>query len=283
MIGLDSILLALLGGLALLGVAWLAARALRPRVTDVDDVEGATRLVVIGPISGRGLRRPALSMNGQPFRAEPDGLERICRMLERNGLGSGIKVLTIVPASARQARSGFAVDLARTLAAEGRNVLLVLADLRRARIQPTLGLSGLPGLGELLEGGGGDPVTALVSVTEHLLVLPSGTATGDPAELLARPALGRALASLRGLGLITIVDAPPAAFAADVVPLARDADATLLIVQAGSRWSEVEEAARTLRLGRAGDPAAVLVGTRRLGSLAVAALPRPGLETGRGV
>jgi hypothetical protein len=282
-IGLESIALAVLGGLVLLVVAWLATRSMRARVTTVADVEGSTGLVVIGPISGKGLRRPLHSMNGLPFRAEPDGLERICRLLEHNGLGSGIRVLTIVPASSSQVGSGFAVNLARTLAAEGTSVLLILADLRHAVTRSTLGLSGHTGLAELLGGDPSEPVTALVSVTDHLLVLPCGRTLDDPAELLARPALGEIIGSLRDLGLITIIDAPPASFAADVVPLAREADATLLIVQAGSRRPEVEMAARVLRYGRAGDPAAVLVGTRRLRSLAVGIPPRPSIETGRGV
>jgi hypothetical protein len=283
-IGLDSIALAVAGGVVLLLVAWLATRSTRGRVTSVDDVEGSTGLVVIGPISGKGLRRPAHSMNGVPFRPEPDGLERICRLLEHNGLGTGIKVLTIVPASASQVGSGFAVNLALSLASEGKNVLLILADLRHGVTRPTLGLSRLlDGLAELLEGDAGEPVTALVSVTEHLLVLPGGRTAADPAELLAKPALHEIIASLRELGLITIIDAPPASFADDVIPLAREADATLLIVQAGSRRPVVERAARTLRQGRAGDPAAVLVGTRRLGSLAVGIPTRPSMATGRGV
>jgi Mrp family chromosome partitioning ATPase len=282
-IGLESIVLAVVGGLVLLLVAWLATRAVRARVTTLADVENATGLVVIGPISGKGLRRPLRSMNGLPYRTEPDGLERICRLLQHNGLGTAIKVLTVVPASSRQVGSGFAVNLARTLAAEQTSVLLILADLRHAAARSTLGLSDLNGLAELLESDAGEPVTALVSVTDHLLVLPSGRTAGNPAELLARPALGEIIGSLRELGLITIIDAPPASFAADVVPLAREADATLLIVHAGSGRSEVEIAARVLRYGMAGDPAAVLVGTRRLRSLAVGMPPRPSFETGSGV
>jgi hypothetical protein len=282
-IGLESIVLAVLGGLVLLVVAWLATRAVRSRVTTVADVESATGLVVIGPISGKGLRRPLHSMNGLPFRTEPDGLERICRLLQHNGLGTAIKVLTVVPANSSQVGSGFAVNLARTLAAEETSVLLILADLRHAAARSTLGLSDLTGLAELLEGDPREPVMALVSVTDHLLVLPCGGPLDNPAELLARPALGEIIGSLRDLGLITIIDAPPATFAADVAPLAREADATLLIVQAGSGRREVEVAARVLRYGRAGDPAAVLVGSRRLRSLAVGIPPRPRLETGSGV
>jgi Mrp family chromosome partitioning ATPase len=280
-IGLESIGLAVLGGAALLVVVWLATRG-RSRVSSVEDVEGSTGLVVIGPISGKGLSRPTQSMNGLPSRSEPEGLQRICRLLEHNGLGTAIKVLAIVPASSSQVGSGFAANLARTLAAEGKSVLLILADIRHAATRPTFGLSRLNGLAELLEGDTSEPVTALVSVTEHLLVLPCGRTLSNPSELLARPALGEVIGSLRDLGLIAIIDAPPASYPADVIPLTREADATLLIVQAGSRWEEVEEAARTLRYGKASDPAAVLVGSRRLRSLAVG-IPRPSIQTGGGV
>jgi polysaccharide biosynthesis transport protein len=279
---LGTILLVVIGVLVLLAVALRAIGALRPRVTTAADVEGSTGLVVLGALSGRFRGRPVVSMNGRAPQPAVEGLERICRLLERNGLGTGIKTLTVVPAAGGRERSTFATDLATTLAAEGRSVLLVLANLRQLGRWPDAPPPGHKGLAELLEGDRSNPVTLLISVAEHLLVLPSGRSERDPASLLAKPALGEVIGALRSLGLIAIIDAPPASFAADVLPLARQADATLLIVPAGSGWRQVEEAARTLRHGEAGDPAAVLVGTRRRASLAVG-VPRPGLQTGGGV
>jgi hypothetical protein len=95
------------------------------------------------------------------------------------------------------------------------------------------------------------------------MVLPPGSPEGDPAVALARPVLRQIIESLRSLGMIAIIDAPPAAFANEVLPLAREADATLLIVRAGSRWKDVQEAARMASYGDVADPAAVLLGTRR--------------------
>jgi hypothetical protein len=101
--------------------------------------------------------------------------------------------------------------------------------------------------------------------------------------LLTGPRLGKVIESLRRLGLIIIIDAPPANFTGDVLALTREADVTLLIVPAGSRWKEVETAAEMLRHGDTGDPAAVLVGTRRWGSLAAGIRPRPGIDSGTAV
>jgi hypothetical protein len=255
------IALLVLGTIVLALLALRAIRAVRPRVTDIDDVEGSTGLVVIGAVSGRNLGRPVLSMNGHPLRPA-DGLQQICRMLEHNGLGTAIKVLTIVRPGLRGPGASFAIDLAHNLAAQGRTVLLVLGNLRQPGPRSSMGLSDSLGLAQLLEDDSINPITLLVSVSTHLLVLPAGKPTKDPAALLSRPRLGQLIGSLRDLGLTAIIDAPPAGFPQDVLPLAHEADATLLIVQSGSRWRDVEEAARMLRLGDVTDPAAVLVGTR---------------------
>ena len=255
------VVLAVAGGVVLLVIAGFASRALRPRVSNVDDVEGSTGLVVIGTVPARSLGRPLPSVNGHPLRPV-DGLQEICRMLEHNGLGTAITVLTIVRAGIRGPEASFASDLTQTLAAQGRNVLLVQANLRQQAGQAAMGLAQAEGLADLLEDEAVDPVTMLVSVAQRLLVLPSGSPRSDPAALLARPRLKQVIGALRDLGFIAIVDAPPAAFPRDVLSLAREADATLLIVRAGSRWRDVEAAAKMLRYGDVSDPAAVVVGSR---------------------
>jgi hypothetical protein len=255
------VVLAIAGGAALLVIAAFASRALRPRVANVDDVEGSTGLVVIGTVPARSLGRPLPSMNGHPLRPV-DGLQAICRMLEHNGLGTAITVLTIVRAGIRGPEASFASDLTQTLAAQGKNVLLVQANLRQQAGQAAMGLAQAEGLADLLEDESVDPVTLLVSVAQRLLVLPSGSPRSDPAALLARPRLKQVIGALRDLGFIAIIDAPPAAFPRDVLSLARQADATLLIVRAGSRWRDVEAAAKMLRYGDVSDPAAVVVGSR---------------------
>jgi polysaccharide biosynthesis transport protein len=248
--------------LVLAVIVTFATRRLQPRVTNIDDVEGSTGLVVIGAVPGKSLGRPIQSMNGHPLRPV-DGLQQICRMLEHNGLGTSINVLTIVRAATRGPESTFATDLAHTLAAQGKNVLLVQANLRQLGTREVMVPPDAEGLAELLEDERVDPVTLLMSVAQHLLILPSGRTATDPSALLARPRLKQVIGSLRDLGFITVIDAPPALYASDVLSLARQADATLLIVRTGSPWRDVEEAARMLRYGDVSDPAAVVVGSRR--------------------
>jgi polysaccharide biosynthesis transport protein len=255
--------LAVIAAVTLLAVVWRGvAKAIQPRVTTVEGVESSTGLVVIGAVARRGLGGPVRSMNG-PRDERAESLQQLCRTLEHNGLGTSIQVLTIVPASLRRSGETFAVELARTLAARGRNVLLVQANLRQPKTQAALGLSGFKGLAELLENDSDDVVPLLVSAAEHLMILPSGSPEGDPTVTLSRPVLGRIVESLRGFGMTAIIDAAPAQFGGDVLPLAREADATLLVVRAGSRWTDVQDAARVTSFADVGDPAAVLVDVHR--------------------
>jgi Mrp family chromosome partitioning ATPase len=247
--------------LAGLAVAWFMLRRLRPRVTTVNDAEESTGLVVIGSIPRKGLRWRLQTMTGRPFRPPIQSLQEILWVLERNGLGAGMRILTIVPSVDRSHSSPFAADLAHALAAQGHNVLLVLANLR----QPAEWSGHLfsKGLAELLQRDCPDPLPLIVSVSRGLLLLASGTPRQDPAELLHGPRLNEVITSLSRFGQIVIIDAPPARFVADVLPLARQADATLLVVYAGSLWKAVRETAGILREGDVPDPAAVVVGARR--------------------
>jgi polysaccharide biosynthesis transport protein len=267
------ITLIVVGILALVGIAWAVSETLRPRVSSVDDVEGATGLGVIGAIPRRGLRGIVLTVLRRPFRPAVDELRRVRRTLQSRGLGKEIEVLTVVTAGARRARSRLAPELADVLAQQGHDVVFVASNLRQPlKRWAAFDLANRQGLAELLQRNHADFVTRLpeekramsmlISVHKHLLVLPPGRARQDPAELFADGRMEEVVVSLRSSGLIVIVDAPPARFSADVMPLVSVADATLLVVRAGSRWKAVQEVSEALWDGGVQGLGVVLVGTR---------------------
>lgn len=280
--GLAGLVVLTVLGVLVVAIAWGVLKGVGSRVTSVDDLEGSTGLVVLGTIPRKGLPRPGLATNGQPLPPAADGLQRICRMLEYNGLGAEIMVVTIVPSGTWRLGSDFAAALTYSLVEAGHEVVLVRADMRPLAARSSQD-DFSKGLAELLEDDGSDPVSMLVSITQRLLMLPSGTPQEEPAVLLTGPRLGKVIESLRRLGLIIVIDAPPANFTADVLALSREADVTLLTVQAGSRWKEVEKAAKMLWYGDIRDPAAVLVGRRLWGSLTVGIRPYPGVDSGSAV
>jgi Mrp family chromosome partitioning ATPase len=262
-LGLPNLVVAVLVALGGLTLAWLLLRRLRPRVATVEDAEDATELVVIGSVPRRGMRQRFRTMTGRTVRPPTDSFSDIVRVLEQNGLGQGMRVLTIVPTLDRSVASSFAVDLAHALAVQGHDLVLVLGNFRQPATDVDLPPLATKGLAELLQQDCRDPTRLLVSVAKGLLLLPSGTPREDPAQLLRGLQLPQIIASLCRIGQIVIIDAPPARFAADVQALAGHADTTLLVVYAGSLWRMVRKAAGLVRSGEAADPAAVLVGGRR--------------------
>jgi hypothetical protein len=101
----------------------------------------------------------------------------------------------------------------------------------------------------------------LVSINDHLLVLPAGMPSKHPGELLASKRLLETIQTLRQMGII-ILDTPPARHSADAITLSSVADATLFVAKSGAtRMRSVQEAAGGLRRDRIRQLGVVLVGT----------------------
>jgi Mrp family chromosome partitioning ATPase len=154
-----------------------------------------------------------------------------------------------------------AANLAHTLARQGREVVLVSSDLRRPAVEKLLGLGQGPGLAEALQD---DPIPAiamLVSINDHLLVLPAGMPSKHPGELLASKRLHETIQTLRLVGIV-ILDTPAARMSADAIALSGVADATLLVARSGvTRMRSLHETTSGLRRDRIRQLGVVLVGT----------------------
>jgi hypothetical protein len=128
-------------------------------------------------------------------------------------------------------------------------------------VERLLGLGQGPGLAEALQD---DPIPAiamLVSINDHLLVLPAGMPSKHPGELLASKRLLETIQTLRQMGII-ILDTPPARHSADAITLSGVADATLFVAKSGAtRMRSVHEATSGLRRDRIRQLGVVLVGT----------------------
>jgi capsular exopolysaccharide synthesis family protein len=198
----------------------------------------------------------------RPFSPAAEDYRRVGTALERQGLGTDIRVLAIASAEPGDGRTMLAANLAHSLARQGREVVLVSSDLRRAEVERLLGLGQGPGLAEALQD---DPIPAiamLVSINDHLLVLPAGMPSKHPGELLASKRLLETIQTLRQMGII-ILDTPPARNSADAITLSSVADATLFVAKSGAtRMRSVREATNGLRRDRIRQLGVILVGTR---------------------
>jgi protein-tyrosine kinase len=124
-------------------------------------------------------------------------------------------------------------NLALTMAQEfQRQVLLIDADLRNARLHECLGIAREPGLSDVLAGNVSLD-DALVSLSEYrVIALPAGTPHDRPTELLSSEPMRRLVENLGRRFDRVVIDSTAAHFA-DAGVLEPLVDGVLLIVRAG--------------------------------------------------
>ena len=256
------IVLGLLLGLGIGAGAGLLVETAFRKVATPTDAEEASGLPFIAEVRKSGIRRTPLPVIDRPFSPAAEDYRRVGTALERQGLGTDIRVLAICSAEPGDGRTMLAANLAHSLARQGREVVLVSSDLRRLTVEKLLGLGQGPGLAEALQD---DPIPAiamLVSINDHLLALPAGMPSRHPGELLASKHLHETISTLRRMGII-ILDTPPARNSADAITLSRVADATLFVAKSGAtRMRSMREATTGLRRDRIRQLGVILVGTR---------------------
>lgn len=143
------------------------------------------------------------------------------------------RVLLVTSPGSGDGKTVTVANLALTMAQEfQRQVLLIDADLRSARLHSCLGISREPGLSDVLTGAASLD-EALVSISEHrLIALPAGKMHDRPAELLGSEPMRRLMEGLARRFDRVLVDTTAAHFA-DAGVLEPIADGVLLVVRAG--------------------------------------------------
>jgi capsular exopolysaccharide synthesis family protein len=250
-------------GLAIGAGAGLLVEAAFRKVVRQSDAEEASALPFVAAVRKTGIRKTSLPVIERPFSPAAEDYRRVGTALERQGLGADIKVLAIISADPGEGKTLLAANLAHSLARQGRDVILVSSDLRRAHVEKLLGLGPRPGLAEALQDESINVIAQLVSINEHLLVLPAGLPSRHPGELLASRRMVEIVTALRQLGAIVILDSPPVRQSADAIALSGVADATLVVARSGTtRVRSLHEATFGLRRDRIRQLGVVLVGIR---------------------
>lgn len=146
------------------------------------------------------------------------------------------KTILITSPVPEEGKTNVAVNLAMTIAASGKRVVLVDCDLRKATISRYLRIprshAGLTNV--ITSKDEGALATALVRVKDSgITVLTAGTIPPNPTELLSAPMTEKIFASLQKAFDYVIVDTPPVSLVTDAAVLCRMADGVLLVVRPG--------------------------------------------------
>jgi capsular exopolysaccharide synthesis family protein len=160
--------------------------------------------------------------------------------------GGGIpNKLVITSAGPREGKTTFAINLTASLAAAGKNVLLVDGDLRKPDIQQLLNLpKGSRGLQDVLHGKRFEDVVCSVQSRGFDVLTTDSRNTSDGFELLSIPDVGKCLNLISTRYDHVIIDSPPVLAFPDALLWAKIADGVILTSFAG--YTEEQDLRETL-------------------------------------
>jgi len=159
-----------------------------------------------------------------------------------------VKAIMITSSIHGEGKSITAINLAMALAKDlnKKSVLLVDADLRRAKVNKYLGFKAEAGLADLLSDGKNIDDALLNVGIENLTILPAGKTPHNPAELLGSNKMRNLVSALRSRYDYVIFDTPPVIPVTDASLLGAQADGAVMVIQAGRTQKGIIKHAESL-------------------------------------
>jgi len=150
--------------------------------------------------------------------------------LALNIVGEDGRVIAVTSPGVGEGKSTMALNLAVTFALDGKQVVLIDADLRRPSLHGYLNVRNDVGLSSIVHGAA-TLANALVDLSiAGVSFLPAGPAVANPPETLNLPQTSDLINLLRETYDVVIIDTPPAAGLSDVLNLAPCVDGFVVVV-----------------------------------------------------
>lgn len=176
-----------------------------------------------------------------PKSVESESFRVLRTNIQFSSMDSPVRTLVVTSSGPDEGKSFTASNLAVVMSQAGKRVLLVDADLRKPNLHKVFKLSNQVGFTNLVLSkstyveGAIQPVPGL----DNLAVVTSGPLPPNPSELLNSQQAAMVMEELALQADIVIYDSPPAAAVTDAVILATRADATLLVISAGTTRRDI--------------------------------------------
>jgi capsular exopolysaccharide synthesis family protein len=165
---------------------------------------------------------------------------------ESNGHGviSGASMFAVTSAVRSEGKSMISANLAAALGEQGKNVIVMTADLRSPTIHRYFDAPAAPGIVDAIFDWDGLPGFQRIrhgTKAPGVSVIPGGSSSERPAAVLADEDLEKLVTYARAECDILIVDTPAILLSGDAVPLIRHADGVLLVARVGKTSIDAAE------------------------------------------
>lgn len=146
----------------------------------------------------------------------------------------GLRTVVLTSPGPADGKSTTVANLAITFAQQGQRTLLVDADLRRAVLDKTFGISRTPGLTDVIIGEKKLGEAVVATQVPNLSVLPSGQLPPNPSELLGSSAMRSVIDQASADFDMVLFDSPPLLAVTDAAVLSTMVDGAILIARMGT-------------------------------------------------
>ena len=220
-------------GLFLPAVIILLRMLLNKRVQTRKEIQNSTSLPIAGEIDmeSRSNKEIIVSAGYQSDIAEQ--FRSLRTNLNYLKQGTAGKVLMVTSTMPGEGKSFVSINLANTLAATGKKVILIELDLRRPHIAKTLGLNSRPGMTDYLISNDMAPreVVQTNREYENLSFVTCGPVPPNPGELILSKRLQTFFEYMRNSYDYVVVDTPPVGIVSDSLIIGSMVDLTLYILR----------------------------------------------------
>ena len=206
--------LALLGAILVPLIVIIAIRIFQTTVSSRDELVAMTDIPVVGVI-GHVNKSDNLIVNNSPKSRVAEAFRSVRTNLQYFGSESKNKVIMISSSVGGEGKSFVTMNLASILAMQDHKVIILGMDLRKPKIFQDFNLSNDAGVVSYLVGSSKLADLIKPSGVQNLDIIPAGPVPPNPAELLAKPALGQLLDELGKTYDYIIIDTPPLGIVSD--------------------------------------------------------------------
>ena len=204
--------------------------------SEISSIAGA-RLLGVVPDSAddpTGVESVELVVRNEPDSVMAESFRQTAAQVNKEMSAAGHKSLLLISGMPDAGTTTIANNLAGSLAATGRKVVVVDANFRRPRVEESFGIAtATRGLGDALAAEA--PVDSVVITTpDSIDLIGAGSEINRVFERLNTSAMDDLLDTLKRRYDYVLIDGPPGVVSGDALVLASKCDATTLIVRAGS-------------------------------------------------
>jgi capsular exopolysaccharide synthesis family protein len=248
----EDALLGLAAGLILGLAAGFARDGLDDAVVTKEAVEehaGAPVLAAIPVVQSWKKRDQTLVVSlARPMSPAAEAYRSLRTSLQFAGQERDLRTILVTGPAAAEGKTTTLANLGVTFAQAGQRVVLVSCDLRKPRLGQFFGVDERLGLTTAILGERRvEELLHAAPGASNLWLLASGPLPPNPAELVNGRRIQEVFSALRQMFDLVLIDSPPVLPVTDAVLLAKDADATLLVVAAGrTRRGDLQRAAERL-------------------------------------